>query len=130
MFLATLPGLVFAFATMAVVGRVFPAPSALYGLVSTVIGGGGALLLYAICARLLGIDEFRVFVRSVAGRLRRLCRAGSASWHGRQFLSLLTIDVTATACFHYGQWAGHRPLKRPRRCVPWTRGGLDRKEIP
>jgi murein biosynthesis integral membrane protein MurJ len=72
MFLATLPGLVFAFAAMAVAGRVFPAPSALYGLVSTVIGGGGALLLYAICAKLLGIDEFRVLVRSVAGRLGRL----------------------------------------------------------
>jgi len=37
-----------------------------------VIGGGGALLLYAICAKLLGIDEFRVLVRSVAGRLGRL----------------------------------------------------------
>ena len=72
MYLATLPGVVFAFAAMAVVGRVFPAPSALSGLVRAVIGGGGALLLYAICAKLLGIDEFRVLVRSVAGRLGRL----------------------------------------------------------
>ena len=75
MFLAALPGVVFAFATMAVVGSVFPAPSALYGLTSTVIGGGGALLLYAICAKLLRIDEFRLLVRSVAGRLGRLCCA-------------------------------------------------------
>jgi putative peptidoglycan lipid II flippase len=72
MFLATLPGLAFAFATMAVVGRVLPAPSALYGLVSTVVGGGGAVLLYALCAKLLRIDEFNLFVRSVAGRLGRL----------------------------------------------------------
>jgi putative peptidoglycan lipid II flippase len=71
MFLATLPGVVFAFATMAVVGSVFPAPSTLYGLVSTVVGGSGALLLYAICARLLGIEEFRTLVRSVAGRIGR-----------------------------------------------------------
>jgi murein biosynthesis integral membrane protein MurJ len=75
MFLATLPGLVFALATMAVVGRIFPAPSALYGLVSTVIGSAGALLLYAIFAKLLGIDEFRVLVRSLAGRLGRLHRS-------------------------------------------------------
>jgi murein biosynthesis integral membrane protein MurJ len=73
MYLATLPGLAFAFATMAVAGRLLGAPSALYGLVSTVVGGGGALLLYAVCAKLLRIDEFRVLVGSVAGRLRRLC---------------------------------------------------------
>jgi putative peptidoglycan lipid II flippase len=71
MFLATLPGLLFAFATMTVVGWLIPAPGALYGLVSTLIGGAGALLLYAICARLLGIDEFTVLARSVAGRLGR-----------------------------------------------------------
>jgi len=71
MFLATLPGLVFAYVTMAVAGSVLRAPSVLYGLVSTVIGGGGALLLYAVCAKLLNIDEFRLLVRSVAGRLRR-----------------------------------------------------------
>ncbi len=72
MFLATLPGLVFAFVVMAVTGSVLHAPGVAYGLVSTVIGGGGALLLYAICARLLGIEEFRILVRSVAGRFSRL----------------------------------------------------------
>ncbi len=73
MFLATVPGLVFAFVTMAVVGSVFHAPGFLYGLVSTVVGGSGALLLYAICAKLLRIEEFSVLLRSVAGRLGRLC---------------------------------------------------------
>jgi len=41
-------------------------------LVSTVIGGAGAVALYAVCARLLGIDEFSIFVRSITGRLGRL----------------------------------------------------------
>ena len=72
MVLATLPGLVFALVTMAVVGSALHS-GRLYGLVSTVIGGGGALLLYAFCAKLLGIDEFRYLVRSVAGRFGRLC---------------------------------------------------------
>jgi hypothetical protein len=71
MFLATLPGLVFALVTMAVVGSVLRAPSPLYGLVSTVIGGGGALLLYALCAKLFKVDEFRLLLRSVTGRLGR-----------------------------------------------------------
>ena len=48
MFLATLPGLLFAFVVMAVVGS-FLHQGPLYGLVVTVVGGGGALLLYALC---------------------------------------------------------------------------------
>ena len=67
MFLATIPGLLFAFVAMAVVGS-FLHPGPLYGLVTTIVGGGGALLLYAICSRLLGIEEFRTLMRSVAGR--------------------------------------------------------------
>jgi len=43
-------------------------PGPLYGLVVTVVGGGGALLLYAVCARILGIEEFRTLMRSVGGR--------------------------------------------------------------
>src|SRR6202012_2051135 len=66
MFLATIPGLIFAFVVMAVVGSFLP-QGPLYGLVSTVVGGGGALLLYALCSRLLGIEEFRTLVRSLAG---------------------------------------------------------------
>jgi putative peptidoglycan lipid II flippase len=67
MLLATLPGLAFAFVAMAVVGS-FLHHGALYGFVATLVGGGGALLLYAVCCRLLGIEEFRTLMRSVGGR--------------------------------------------------------------
>jgi putative peptidoglycan lipid II flippase len=67
MLLATVPGLLFAFVVMAVVGS-FLHQGPVYGLVTTVVGGGGALLLYAFCSRLLGIEEFRTLMRSVAGR--------------------------------------------------------------
>ena len=67
MLLATLPGLVFIFVIIAVVGS-FMHQGPLYGFVVTVIGGGGALLLYAVCARILGIEEFRTLMRSVGGR--------------------------------------------------------------
>jgi putative peptidoglycan lipid II flippase len=67
MVLATIPGLLFALVTMAVVGS-FMHQGAAYGFIATVVGGGGALVLYAICARLLGIEEFRTLMRSVGGR--------------------------------------------------------------
>jgi putative peptidoglycan lipid II flippase len=67
MFLATVPGLVFAFVVMGVVGS-FLHQGPLYGFVVTLIGGGGAFLLYAICSRILGIEEFRTLMRTVAGR--------------------------------------------------------------
>jgi hypothetical protein len=67
MFLATLPGLVLAFVVMAMFGS-FLHQGPLYGFVATVVGGGGALLLYAFCSRLLGIEEFRTLMRSVSGR--------------------------------------------------------------
>jgi putative peptidoglycan lipid II flippase len=67
MLLATVPGLIFALVVMAVLGS-FLHQGPLYGLVVTVIGGGGALLLYAFCCRVLGIEEFRTLMRSVGGR--------------------------------------------------------------
>jgi putative peptidoglycan lipid II flippase len=70
MLIATLPGLAFIFATTAAVGS-FMHQGRVYGLLITVIGGGGALLLYAICARLLGIEEFRTMLRSLGGRFGR-----------------------------------------------------------
>jgi putative peptidoglycan lipid II flippase len=67
MFIATIPGLLFAFVAMAVAGS-FLHQGPVYGLVATVVGGSGALLLYAFCSRILGIEEFRTLMRSVAGR--------------------------------------------------------------
>jgi len=67
MFLATIPGLLFAFVVMGVAGS-FLHQGPLYGFVVTVVAGSGALLLYAICCRLLGIEEFRTLMRSIGGR--------------------------------------------------------------
>jgi putative peptidoglycan lipid II flippase len=67
MLLATVPGLIFTLVVTAVIGS-FMHQGALYGIVVTVVGGSGALLLYAVCCRLLGIEEFRTLMRSVGGR--------------------------------------------------------------
>jgi hypothetical protein len=39
-----------------------------YGLASVIIGGGGAVLLYALSARMLRIDEFRVLISTMTRR--------------------------------------------------------------
>jgi len=70
MFLATLPGLALILVIEAMFGS-FMHPGAVYGLVVTVIGGGGALLLYAVCARVLKVAEFTRLMETLAGRLRR-----------------------------------------------------------
>jgi putative peptidoglycan lipid II flippase len=70
MFLATIPGLVFILVIQAVVGSVVH-QGAVYGFLTTVIGGGGALVLYALCARLLKVQELKVLMGSLAGRLGR-----------------------------------------------------------
>jgi putative peptidoglycan lipid II flippase len=67
MFLATIPGLMFAFVVMAVASS-FLHQGPLYGFVVTLVGGGGALLLYAFCCRILAVEEFRTLMRSVGGR--------------------------------------------------------------
>jgi murein biosynthesis integral membrane protein MurJ len=67
MFLATLPGLVWARAVMAVAGSALH-QGTFYGLVSVVIGGGGAVLLYAWCAHMLGIEEFGTLIRTATRR--------------------------------------------------------------
>jgi putative peptidoglycan lipid II flippase len=67
MLLATVPGLLFALVVMAVVSS-FMHQGSVYGFITTVVGGGGAIVLYAICARLLGIEEFRTLMRTVTSR--------------------------------------------------------------
>jgi putative peptidoglycan lipid II flippase len=67
MILATVPGLLWVLAVMAVAGSALR-QGTLYGLASVIIGGGGAVLLYALCARMLRIDEFQVLVRTMTRR--------------------------------------------------------------
>jgi len=71
MHLATVPGLVFALAVMAGAEHVLHNPSAAYGLVVTVVGGGGAVVLYALCARSLRVAEFGYLMKTLAGRFGR-----------------------------------------------------------
>jgi putative peptidoglycan lipid II flippase len=75
MHVATVPGLVFAVAVMIGAGHVLHNPSAAYGFVVTVVGGGGAVLLYALCARALRVAEFGFLAQTAmakfGGRSRR-----------------------------------------------------------
>jgi putative peptidoglycan lipid II flippase len=71
MHLATVPGLIFALAVMIGVGHVVHNPSAAYGLVVTIVGGGGAVALYALCARSLHVAEFGFLTKTIAARFGR-----------------------------------------------------------
>ena len=68
MHVATVPGLVFALAVMAGARHIAHDPSAIYGLIVTVVGGGGAIGLFALCARSLRITEFGFLMNTVAAR--------------------------------------------------------------
>jgi putative peptidoglycan lipid II flippase len=68
MHLATVPGLIFAWAVMIGAGHVVHNPSPMYGLLVTVVGGGGALALYALCARALRVAEFGFLAKTVAAK--------------------------------------------------------------
>jgi murein biosynthesis integral membrane protein MurJ len=68
MHLATVPGVIFALLVMYGAGRVVHHPSSAYGILVTLVGGGGAVLLYAVCARKLRVAEFGFLLRTVAGR--------------------------------------------------------------
>jgi putative peptidoglycan lipid II flippase len=68
MHLATVPGLIFALVVMFGAGKVLHNPGPAYGFVVTLFGGGGAVLLYAMCARKLRVAEFGFLMRTVAGR--------------------------------------------------------------
>jgi putative peptidoglycan lipid II flippase len=68
MHLATVPGLVFVAAVMVAVGHVLHNPGRGYGLLVTVIGGAGAVALYAASARFLRVTELGFLTRTVAAR--------------------------------------------------------------
>jgi hypothetical protein len=53
---------------MAGAGHIVHNPSAAYGLVVTVVGGGGAIALYALCARSLRVAEFGFLMKTVVSR--------------------------------------------------------------
>jgi putative peptidoglycan lipid II flippase len=70
MVVACIPGVIFAYVVMRFFGMVL-SQGRLYGLAATTIGGGGALLLYMVFARALGIEEFRTVLRSLTSRMGR-----------------------------------------------------------
>ena len=63
-----MPGLIFAVAVIIGAGHVVHNPSAAYGALVTIIGGGGAVLLYALCARAFRVAEFGFLVRTATAR--------------------------------------------------------------
>jgi len=67
---AAVPAMLFAWAVTFMVG-VLLAPGPAYGLVVTVLGGGGGLLLYLLFARGLAISEVTDLMATVKSRLHR-----------------------------------------------------------
>ena len=70
MHVATIPPLVLAFAVSAAVSAVVH-PGPVYGFITVLIGGGGAVLLYIVVARALRLDELNQLMRMVGGRFGR-----------------------------------------------------------
>jgi murein biosynthesis integral membrane protein MurJ len=70
MHLAAIPGFIFALATSLMVSVVLP-PGPVYGIVTVIVGGGGALLLYLLFARALGITEVTELTSGLRRRLGR-----------------------------------------------------------
>ncbi len=70
MHVATIPAVIFALVVSLGVGSVLHA-GPLYGLIVSVLGGGGALLLYVIVAKALHVDELSQLMRMVGGRFGR-----------------------------------------------------------
>jgi putative peptidoglycan lipid II flippase len=70
MHVAAIPAVIFALVVSLGVGSVLQA-GPLYGLIVSVLGGGGALLLYVIVAKALHVDELSQLMRMVGGRFGR-----------------------------------------------------------
>ena len=70
MHLAAIPALVFALATRFMVGVILP-PGPAFGIITVIIGGSGALLLYLLFARALGVTEVTELTAGLRTKLRR-----------------------------------------------------------
>ena len=70
MHLAAIPSLFFALAASLMVGVILP-PGPAFGIVTVIIGGSGALLLYLLFAKALGIGEVTELTSGLRTRLGR-----------------------------------------------------------
>jgi putative peptidoglycan lipid II flippase len=70
MHVATIPALIFALVTTVTVGVILH-PGPVYGFIVSLVGGGGALLLYVIVAKALRLDELSQLMRMAGGRFGR-----------------------------------------------------------
>jgi putative peptidoglycan lipid II flippase len=70
MHVAALPGLLFALAAMYMFGVIL-APGPVFGLITVIFGGCGALLLYTLFSRALRIGEFTELTSGLMARLKR-----------------------------------------------------------
>ena len=67
MHMATVPALIFTVAVTVVAGTVLR-PGPVYGLVTVLVGGGGAVVLYLRFSKTLGVEELPALARTVAAR--------------------------------------------------------------
>jgi putative peptidoglycan lipid II flippase len=70
MHLAAIPGAIFALAVSFAVGVIL-SPGPAFGIVTVIIGGSGALLLYVLFAKALGVSELTELGSGLRTRLRR-----------------------------------------------------------
>jgi putative peptidoglycan lipid II flippase len=70
MYLAAIPGAIFALAVSFSVGVIF-SPGPAFGIITVIIGGSGALLLYVLFAKALGVTELTELGSGLRTRLRR-----------------------------------------------------------
>ncbi len=70
MHLAAIPGAIFALAVSFAVGVIF-SPGPAFGIITVIIGGSGALLLYVLFAKALGVTELTELGSGLRTRLRR-----------------------------------------------------------
>ncbi|MGE5132146.1 MAG: murein biosynthesis integral membrane protein MurJ [Gemmatimonadota bacterium] len=70
MHLATVPGMLFAIAATFMFG-VLLAPGPVFGIVTVIFGGSGALLLYVLFSRAFGVGEFSELTSGLIARFRR-----------------------------------------------------------